>query len=152
MVATTAAALDQLRAPFSDKVVVGWGLCPIFMDSEQMALKALRLFNANAKEDADVYRALKGGGSNYGSISKFILSLTSNTPSTSTTQTTTSKSSRQLGVQEVMENDNKIGLFSNSNQGVIAVGLLYADTPTERPPAFEPFYNLTSLMTIVFPV
>lgn len=50
-----------------------------------------------------------------------------------------------------MENDPKIGLFTNFNQGFVAVGLLYGDDSNERPPAFEPFDNLTSLMTTVLP-
>lgn len=58
-----------------------------------------------------------------------------------------------VAVQEAMENDNKLGLFTNFNQGFVAVGLLYGDTPAEwRVPAFEPFYNLTSLMTTAVPV
>jgi hypothetical protein len=56
-----------------------------------------------------------------------------------------------IAVQEAMENDPKIGLFTNFNQGFVAVGLLYGDTPAERPQAFEPFYNLTSLMSTVLP-
>jgi hypothetical protein len=56
-----------------------------------------------------------------------------------------------IAVQKAMENDPRIGLFTNFNQGLVAVGLLYGDNPTERPPAFEPFYNLTSLMTTVLP-
>lgn len=57
-----------------------------------------------------------------------------------------------IAVQEAMENDPKIGLFTNFNKAFVAVGLLYADTPTERPPAFAPFCKLGSLMTTVCPV
>lgn len=56
-----------------------------------------------------------------------------------------------IAVQEAMESDSKIGLFTNFNRGFVAVGLLYGDNLTERHPAFEPFYNLTSLMTTVLP-
>ena len=56
-----------------------------------------------------------------------------------------------IAVQEAMENDSKISLFTNFNQGFVAVGLLYGDHTTEWPPAFEPFHNLTSLMTTVLP-
>lgn len=50
-----------------------------------------------------------------------------------------------------MEKDSKIGLFVNFNQGFVAVGLLYADWPSERPAAFEPFYNLTSQISEAAP-
>ena len=56
-----------------------------------------------------------------------------------------------IAVQNAMENDPKIGLFTNFNNGFVAVGLLYGDTPAEQPAAFEPFYNLKSLMTTVLP-
>lgn len=56
-----------------------------------------------------------------------------------------------VSVQEAMEDDSKIGLFTNFNNGFVAVGLFYADKPTERPPAFEPFDNLTSLITTALP-
>lgn len=56
-----------------------------------------------------------------------------------------------IAVQEAMEKDSKIGLFTNFNNGFVAVGLLYGDTPAERPPAFEPFHNLKSLINTVVP-
>ncbi len=49
-------------------------------------------------------------------------------------------------VQEAMETDPKIGLFVNFQPGFVAVGLLYADAPAERPKAFDPFFNLKSLI------
>lgn len=56
-----------------------------------------------------------------------------------------------IKVQEAMEKDSKIGSFTNFNAGFIAVGLLYADTASERPAAFEPFWNLKSLMMTACP-
>ncbi|KAM0433532.1 hypothetical protein ACHAPT_004412 [Fusarium lateritium] len=50
-------------------------------------------------------------------------------------------------VQNSMEADPKIGLFTNFNPGFVAVGLLYADQPTEQVKAFEPFYKLDSLLS-----
>lgn len=50
-----------------------------------------------------------------------------------------------------METDPKLGLFTNFNQGFVAVGLIYGDTPTERPQAFKPFDELTSLISTVLP-
>ncbi|KAJ3464807.1 hypothetical protein MRS44_009593 [Fusarium solani] len=54
-------------------------------------------------------------------------------------------------VQNSMESDPKIGLFTNFNPGFVAVGLLYADQPTEQVNAFEPFYNLGSLLSTAIP-
>lgn len=54
-------------------------------------------------------------------------------------------------VQDAMEADPKLGLFTNFNNGFVAVGLLYADTPSQRPAEFEPFFNLESLMQAAVP-
>lgn len=54
-------------------------------------------------------------------------------------------------VQDAMEKDSKIGFFTNFNDGFVAVGLLYADTPAESPKAFDPFLKLESLMQTVLP-
>ncbi len=50
-----------------------------------------------------------------------------------------------------METDPNLGLFTNFNQGFVAVGLIYRGTPTERPQAFRAFYDLTSLISTVLP-
>ncbi|KAL2683385.1 hypothetical protein Neosp_007855 [[Neocosmospora] mangrovei] len=54
-------------------------------------------------------------------------------------------------VQNSMESDPKIGLFTSFNPGFVAVGLLYADQPTEQVKAFEPFYKLGSLLSTAVP-
>lgn len=50
-----------------------------------------------------------------------------------------------------MEMDPKIGLFTNFHSAFVAVGLLYGDWSEDKPKAFDPFTNLTSLMTAVAP-
>lgn len=56
-------------------------------------------------------------------------------------------------VQQTMEEDPRIGLFTNFNNGFVAVGLLYGDHPAESEAreTFKPFHNLKSLMTTVLP-
>lgn len=54
-------------------------------------------------------------------------------------------------VQNSMESDPKIGLFTNFNPGFVAVGLLYADQPAGQVKAFEPFYKLGSLLSNAVP-
>lgn len=58
-----------------------------------------------------------------------------------------------IAVQEAMENDRNIGLFTNFNNGFVAIGLLYADTPTKRPVVFDSFKKLDqeSLMMAAVP-
>jgi hypothetical protein len=54
-------------------------------------------------------------------------------------------------VQEAMEKDTKIGSFTNFNAQFVAVGLLYAGTSSERLDAFQPFWDLKSLITTACP-
>ncbi|KAM6525794.1 hypothetical protein FALCPG4_011329 [Fusarium falciforme] len=56
-----------------------------------------------------------------------------------------------IKVQNSMESDPKIGLFTNFNPGFVAVGLLYVDQPNEEVKAFEPFYKLGSLLSTAIP-
>ncbi|KAB8220466.1 6-hydroxy-D-nicotine oxidase [Aspergillus novoparasiticus] len=115
-----------------------------------------RLINANANENADLHRVLKGGGSNYGIVTRFdleihplindqyIINLYSPDDHIEINKAT-------VAVQKAMEDDPNIGLFTNFNNGFVAVGLLYGVTPAEPPSAFESFYNLRSLMTTALP-
>ncbi|SPQ24831.1 da282525-0d69-4986-86b6-6158ee645cdf [Thermothielavioides terrestris] len=115
-----------------------------------------RIVNANAQENPDLYRALKGGGSNFGIVTRFDL----HTYPLIKTQYTINLYNPQdyvgiidatVKVQEAMEKDPKIGSFTNFNAQFVAVGLLYADTPSERPSAFEPFWDLKSLIATACP-
>lgn len=47
-------------------------------------------------------------------------------------------------VQQEMEKDPKIGMFTNYNSAFVAVGLIYADTPEKKPEAFEAFDLLSA--------
>ncbi|KAE8381334.1 hypothetical protein BDV26DRAFT_278900 [Aspergillus bertholletiae] len=115
-----------------------------------------RLVNANANEHADLYRVLKGGGSNYGIVTRFDL----DTHPLIRVQYTINLynpddheeiNKATVAVQKAMDKDPKIGLFTNFNNGFVAVGLLYGDISAEPPSAFESFYNLKSLLTTAFP-
>lgn len=54
-------------------------------------------------------------------------------------------------VQLSMEQDSRIGLFINTRRNFIAIGLFYADWPTELPEAFDPFAKLTSFIGAAVP-
>ncbi|KJZ70865.1 hypothetical protein HIM_09730 [Hirsutella minnesotensis 3608] len=114
------------------------------------------LVNANGAENTDLYRALKGGGSNFGIVTRFDLE----THPLIKVQYTINLYKPDdyiriieatIKVQEAMEQDAKIGLFTHFNQGFVAVGMIYADTPVDRPPAFESFDKLDSFMMAVAP-
>ncbi|KAK6838553.1 hypothetical protein RU639_000035 [Aspergillus parasiticus] len=115
-----------------------------------------RLINANANENADLHRVLKGGGSNYGIVTRFDLEThplvnVQYTINLYSPDDHVEINKATVAVQKAMEDDPKIGLFTNFNDGFVAVGLLYGDTPAEPPSAFESLYNLKSLMTTALP-
>ncbi|KAJ5101068.1 6-hydroxy-D-nicotine oxidase [Penicillium angulare] len=114
------------------------------------------LVNANINENSDLYSVLKGGGSNFGIVTRFdlethpliavqyMINLYNPEDHVEINKAT-------VAVQEAMENDPRIGLFTNFNNGFVAVGLLYGDHPSESPAAFKPFHDLKSLIASPLP-
>ncbi|KAF4462413.1 Bifunctional solanapyrone synthase [Fusarium albosuccineum] len=99
------------------------------------------IVNANLGSNADLYKALKGGATNF---VQYTISLYNPEDYIGIIDAT-------VQVQKSMETDPKIGLFTNFNAGFVAVILLYADQPTEPIEAFRPFYNLNSILTVALP-
>ncbi|EHA18968.1 hypothetical protein ASPNIDRAFT_42784 [Aspergillus niger ATCC 1015] len=117
-----------------------------------------RLVNANRNENSDLYRALKGGGSNFGIVTRFDLEThplikVQYTINLYNPEDYVAINQATFEVQQTMEEDPRIGLLTNFNNGFVAVGLLYGDHPAESEAreTFKPFHNLKSLMTTVLP-
>ncbi|KAI1413659.1 6-hydroxy-D-nicotine oxidase [Hypoxylon sp. FL1857] len=117
----------------------------------EVVLADSTIVNANTAENADLYRALKGGGANFGIVTRFDI------------QTHENKAQFTLNiydpvdyanilratvdVQEAMEKDPKLDMFVNFNRTMVVVGLFYAGWASEPPKAFQPFYDLKSLVS-----
>jgi hypothetical protein len=56
-----------------------------------------------------------------------------------------------IAVQEEMEKDTKLNLFTNFNKGFVDIFQTYADFPAERPKAFDVLENLPSKIKIPLP-
>ncbi|OJJ08590.1 hypothetical protein ASPVEDRAFT_156216 [Aspergillus versicolor CBS 583.65] len=113
-----------------------------------------RLVNANSSGNTDLYRALKGGGSNFGIVTRFDLEThplihLQYTINLYNPDGYIEINKATVAVQEAMETDPKLGLFTNFNQGFVAVGLLYGDTSIEHPAAFKPFDDLSVISTVL---
>ncbi|PIG81073.1 hypothetical protein AARAC_010256 [Aspergillus arachidicola] len=132
------------------------GLGGFLLGALQVLLADGRLINANANENADLHRVLKGGGSNYGIVTRFDLEThplinVQYTINLYSPDDHVEINKATVAVQKAMEDDPKIGLFTNFNNGFVAVGLFYGGTPAEPPSVFESLYNLESLMTTALP-
>ncbi|PVI05736.1 FAD-binding domain-containing protein [Periconia macrospinosa] len=114
------------------------------------------IVNANAESHSDLYKALKGGGSNFGIVTSISLRVhplikvqyTINTYDPSDYVNVISAFAK---VQASMEQDPQIGLFINTRRSFIAIGYFYADWPTEIPEAFQPLQKLSSFLGAAVP-
>ncbi|KAI0010243.1 hypothetical protein F4779DRAFT_616820 [Xylariaceae sp. FL0662B] len=121
----------------------------------EVVLSDSSIINASANENAELYRSPKGGGSNFGIVTRFDLQ----TYPISTQYTINTYDPSGFGevlratakAQAAMETDPKIGMFTFVNSTYVAVGLLYADSEAQRPKAFDTFFNLRSLITSAVP-
>ncbi|RAL04565.1 FAD-binding oxidoreductase [Aspergillus ibericus CBS 121593] len=113
------------------------------------------LINANAHDNPDLYRVLKGGGSNFGIVTRFDIQTYPLIPIQYTITLYNPTDHLAINhatatIQAAMETDPKIGLFTNFNHGFVAVGLLYGDH-TKQPEICTAFKGLESIMTAVPP-
>ncbi|KAI0171064.1 hypothetical protein BJ166DRAFT_211070 [Pestalotiopsis sp. NC0098] len=114
------------------------------------------LVNANADSHPELFRSLKGGGSNFGIVTAVSLEThpliklqhTINMYNPSDCENVIKAF---VEVQKSMETDEKIGMFINSRKDYIAIGLFYADWLDNLPAVFEPYNRLTSLIAPIVP-
>ncbi|KAI0140547.1 FAD-binding domain-containing protein [Xylariaceae sp. FL1272] len=142
----------------------------------EVVLSNSTIVNANSLEYPDLYRALKGGGANFGWISRTQLPLGIATDATLFPGVVTRfdietytpvhaqytinmySISDYVNVmyatarlQMAMEDDPNISFFLNVRGGVMVAGLLYAGNTPSRPRAFDEFFELESLIMPLVP-
>ncbi|ROV99464.1 hypothetical protein VMCG_06301 [Cytospora schulzeri] len=116
------------------------------------------IVEANANTHADLWRALKGGTSNFGIVTRFDIETHPETKARYTIQLYNPAdyvniNAAILAVQEEMEKDPKVNIFTNFNQGFVAVFHMYADClpAAEQPKAFGSFDKLSSKINTPLP-
>ncbi|CAH0050919.1 unnamed protein product [Clonostachys solani] len=110
----------------------------------QVVLSDGRIVNANHEENAELLQALKGGGTNFGIVTQIDLfthpliklqyNITLYNP-----DNYVEINKATVKIQQEMEKDPKIGMFTNYNSAFVAVGLIYADTSEKKSEAFKAF-------------
>ncbi|KAI1099513.1 6-hydroxy-D-nicotine oxidase [Jackrogersella minutella] len=122
----------------------------------EVVLADSTIINANAINNVDLYRALKGGGTNFGIVTRFDIQTYPLINAQYTVLVYNPSGFKEVlrattEAQEAMEIDPKIGMFTSVNPTFIAVGVFYADTGVEQPQAIKTFFDLKSLMTTAVP-
>ncbi|KAI8946482.1 FAD-binding domain-containing protein [Xylaria longipes] len=123
----------------------------------EIVLADSSIINANANKNSDLFLSLKGGGSNFGIVTRFdihtyplihaqyALYLYDIADYHNIFEATEE-------VQRRMEEDNKADTFvSVSSEGMV-IGMFYADTPAEPPSIFKPFLSLDSQVSTLIPL
>ncbi|KAI1452358.1 hypothetical protein F4805DRAFT_472461 [Annulohypoxylon moriforme] len=121
----------------------------------EVVLANSTIVNANNNENSDLYKALKGGGSNFGIVTRFDIQTyeikVQYTLNLYDRADYTSILRAAIEVQEAMETDPKYGMFVTFYPTMCFVGLFYADWVEETPKAFQSFFNLKSLLKPMVP-
>ncbi|KAI0873353.1 FAD-binding domain-containing protein [Hypoxylon argillaceum] len=117
----------------------------------EVVLSNSTIVNANTQENPDLYRALKGGSGNFGVVTRFDIETYAPVPAQYTINIYNATDYFNVlhataRLQLAMESDPRIGFFLNVRAGVMVAGLLNARQELTRPPAFEEFFQLKSLI------
>ncbi|KAI0482759.1 FAD-binding domain-containing protein [Xylariaceae sp. FL0804] len=124
------------------------------VESFEVVLADSSIVRASANEHQELFRALKGGGANFGIVTEVVvrayplvkLQYMINMYNPSEYEKLIAAT---VAAQEAMEKDPKVNVFTNFNAAFVAVGLLYADHAETSPPAFEHFLKLEPMMAVV---
>ncbi|KAI1073527.1 6-hydroxy-D-nicotine oxidase [Whalleya microplaca] len=131
-----------------------YGLPADNVKNYEIVLGDSSVVNANADTNPDLYRALKGGGTNFGIVIRFDIQTyplieTQYTVNIYDPSDYMNILRATVEVQDAMNEDPKIGMFVVFNTDSVVVGLFYA--APEKPKAFDAFFNLTSLVHSAVP-
>lgn len=113
------------------------------------------IVNANATSNKDLYRALRGGGNNFGIVTRFDMR-TSDTHNIWYSIVAYSPSDYEkvmpalAEVQANMEKDPKANVYMLASKSSIIVAFFYAE-PADSPAAFAPLLNLKTMAVSVPP-
>ncbi|CAN8100049.1 unnamed protein product [Discula destructiva] len=114
------------------------------------------IVEANSTTNEDLWRALKGGSSNFGIVTRFDLEThpvvkTQYSIQLYNAADAANINAATIAAQEEMEKDPNANVFTNFNKGFVAVFKMYARQPSEQPPAFKALDALTSSINTPLP-
>ncbi|KAI0150225.1 FAD-binding domain-containing protein [Xylariaceae sp. FL1272] len=122
----------------------------------EVVLANSTVINANTDNNAALWRALKGGGPNFGIVTRFDIQTVPLIKAQYTVNlydpsdyVNIMRATAEL--QDEMESDPKLGVFVYINPTFVAAGIFYEEWVEERPKAFDTFFNLKSLTGAAVP-
>ncbi|KAF2872236.1 hypothetical protein BDV95DRAFT_492280 [Massariosphaeria phaeospora] len=130
-----------------------WGLVCDNVKNFEVVLANSTIVQANSKSHLDLFKALKGGGPNFGIVTRFDLHTypdyrvwynykVYNTSNVKRVMQAT------IEVQKAMETNDKIGFFLNQGVGTLTAGLVYREWTT-FPAAFRAFDGIPVLLDAI---
>jgi len=131
-----------------------WGMACDNVKNFEVVLADSCIVNANAQEHSDLFRALKGGGSNFGIVTRFDLYTYSDYQVWYTFKVYGAADSLKVmeatvQVQKAMETDDRVGFFLSVNGGVFIAGMVYLGQADSQPSAFNAFDVITPLSVAI---
>ncbi|PYH45989.1 FAD-binding oxidoreductase [Aspergillus saccharolyticus JOP 1030-1] len=129
-----------------------YGLGAMNVCNYEVVLADARIVHANAHENSDLFWALKGGGPNYGIVTRMDMRTIPN-QIWAAVQIYPPTASEQLldalmHYHEAIETDNKATLIWNATPQFILIVFVYC-APVERPTVFAPFDEIPPVATFV---
>jgi hypothetical protein len=120
----------------------------------EVVLADSRIINANADENRDLFTVLKGGGPNFGIVTRFDLYTKPDyqvwyTFKVYSIDDVDRVTKAAVDVESNMANDDKVGFFLSVTPTALTAGMLHRGWLSARPKAFAPFDGITPLMTAI---
>ena len=102
---------------------------------------------ANSNENKDLYDVLKGGGPNFGIVTRFDLYTKPEYQMWYTLKVYSADDADRVmeaavDVEKSMDTDDKVGFFLTTTPNSLIAGMLYREWTTTRPEAFAPFDDI----------
>ncbi|KAF2029414.1 hypothetical protein EK21DRAFT_89824 [Setomelanomma holmii] len=125
-----------------------WGMVANNVKNFEVVLADSRIGNANQDDHADLFKALKGGGPNFGIVTRFDLYTKSDYKLRYTTRVYSTDDAHAVmaaavKVQENITKDDNTGFFLSTTPTILVTGMLYKEWVDARPNAFAPFDDIT---------
>ncbi|KAL5339069.1 hypothetical protein BJX70DRAFT_364917 [Aspergillus crustosus] len=131
-----------------------YGVGAMSVSNYEVVLADLTIVNANAQENTDLFWALKGGGPNFGIVTKITMDTIPNQIwSEGRVYAPTAYDdliAALLQYQESIESDDQATLIFQATNEAILLVLVYA-SPVENPSIFDPFFAVPFEQNLVQP-